>query len=104
MEQLRFLSPFTVIIYSLFNNIKIKNNFGITGETSFNYRLTEIGGLREKIIHSIPAGVTEFIYPVENQRDFDKIMEKYKDYDIMKGIKFHPASTIQQVLDLILEK
>ena len=97
-------TAFTVIIYSLFNNLKIKNNFGITGETSFNYRLTEIGGLREKIIHSIPAGVTEFIYPVENQRDFDKIMEKYKDYDIMKGIKFHPASTIQQVFDLILEK
>jgi ATP-dependent Lon protease len=97
-------TAFTVIIYSLFNNIKIKNNFGITGETSFNYCLTEIGGLREKIIHSIPAGVTEFIYPVENQRDFDKIMEKYKDYDIIKGIKFHPASTIQQVFDLIFEK
>jgi ATP-dependent Lon protease len=97
-------TAFTVIIYSLFNNIKIKNNFGITGETSFNYCLTEIGGLREKIIHSIPAGVTEFIYPVENQRDFDKIMEKYKDYDIMKGIKFHPASTIQQVFDLIFDK
>lgn len=97
-------TAFTVIIYSLFNNLKIKNTFGITGETSFNYCLTEIGGLREKIIHSIPAGVTEFIYPVENQRDFDKIMDKYKDYDIMKGIKFHPASTIQQVFDLILEK
>ena len=97
-------TAFTVIIYSLFNNIKIKNTFGITGETSFNYCLTEIGGLREKIIHSIPAGVTEFIYPVENQRDFVKIMDKYKNYDIMKGIKFHPASTIQQVFDLIFEK
>lgn len=97
-------TAFTVIIYSLFNNIKIKNHFGITGETSFNYCLTEIGGLREKIIHSIPAGVTEFIYPVENQRDFDKIMDKYKEYDIIKGIKFHPVSTIQEVFDLILDK
>jgi ATP-dependent Lon protease len=97
-------TAFTVIIYSLFNNIKIKNNFGITGETSFNYRLTEIGGLREKIIHSIPAGVTEFIYPVENQRDFVKIMEKYKDYDLIKGIKFHPVNTIHDVFELILEK
>ena len=97
-------TAFTVIIYSLFNNIKIKNNFGITGETSFNYCLTEIGGLREKIIHSIPAGVTEFIYPVENQRDFDKIMDKYKDYDIIKGIKFHPVNNIHEVFELILEK
>jgi len=97
-------TAFTVIIYSLFNNKKIKNMFGITGETSFNYCLTEIGGLREKIIHSIPAGVNEFIYPVENQRDFVKIMDKYKEYDIMKGIKFHPVNTIQEVFDLIFEK
>jgi ATP-dependent Lon protease len=93
-----------VIIYSLFNNIKIKNYFGITGETSFDYCLTEIGGLKEKIIHSIPAGVTEFIYPYENQRDFEKIMEKYKDNNILKGIQFHSTKTIQEVFDLILEK
>jgi ATP-dependent Lon protease len=97
-------TAFTVAIYSLFNNIKIKNHFGITGETSFDYCLTEIGGLREKIIHSIPAGITEFIYPQENQRDFAKIMEKYKDTELIKGIKFHSLSTIQEVLELILEK
>ena len=56
-------TAFTVLIYSLFNDIKIKYNFGITGETHFGYQLTEIGGLREKIIHSIKAGITEFIYP-----------------------------------------
>jgi ATP-dependent Lon protease len=97
-------TAFTVAIYSLFNNIKIKNYFGITGETSFNYELTEIGGLQEKIIHSIPAGIKEFIYPVENQSDFNKIMDKYKDNKILDGIKFHSISHIHEVLDLILEK
>ena len=97
-------TAFTILIYSLFNNIKIKNTFGITGETDFSYCLTEIGGLQEKIIHSIKAGITEFIYPKENQYDFDKIMEKYKDNDIVKGIKFHSVEYIEQVLDLILEK
>ena len=97
-------TAFTILIYSLFNNIKIKNTFGITGETDFSYCLTEIGGLQEKIIHSIKAGITEFIYPQENQYDFDKIMEKYKDKDIIKGIKFHSIQHIDEVLDLILEK
>ena len=97
-------TAFTVIIYSLFNNLKIKNYFGITGETSFDRKLTEIGGLREKIIHSIPAGITEFIYPKENQSDFEKIMTTYKDNDLIKGIKFHCIETIAEVLDLILEK
>jgi ATP-dependent Lon protease len=97
-------TAFTVLIYSLFNDIKIKNNFGITGETHFGYFLTEIGGLQEKIIHSIKAGITEFIFPKENQNDFDKIMEKYKDNKIIDGIKFHSVSHINEVLDLILEK
>jgi ATP-dependent Lon protease len=97
-------TAFTVLLYSLFNNLKIKNYFGITGETSFDYQLTEIGGLEHKIIHSIPSGVTEFIFPGENKRDFEKLMEKYKDKDIVKGIKFHCIQTIHQVFDLILEK
>ena len=97
-------TAFTVILYSLFNNIKIKNYFGITGETSFDHVLTEIGGLREKIIHSIPSGITEFIYPKENEYDFKKIMDVYKDSDIIKGIKFHCIEKIEDVLDLILEK
>jgi len=97
-------TAFTVLIYSLFNDIKIKNYFGITGETHFGYYLTEIGGLREKIIHSIKSGITEFIYPKENDKDFDKIMEKYKDNEIIKGIKFHSVSHISEVFDLILDK
>ncbi len=97
-------TAFTVLIYSLFNDIKIKNHFGITGETHFGYYLTEIGGLREKIIHSIKSGITEFIFPKENDKDFDKIMEKYKDKEIIKGIKFHSINHINEVFDLILEK
>jgi ATP-dependent Lon protease len=97
-------TAFTVLIYSLFNNIKIKNYFGITGETHFGLELTEIGGLQEKIIHSIKSGITEFIFPKENQKDFDKIMKKYKDNEIIKDIKFHPVSHINDVFDLILEK
>ncbi len=97
-------TAFTVLIYSLFNDVKIKNHFGITGETHFGYQLTEIGGLREKIIHSIKAGITEFIFPKENDKDFDKIMEKYKDTEIIKGIKFHSVNHINEVFDLILEK
>jgi ATP-dependent Lon protease len=96
-------TAFTVAIYSLLNERKIKNYFGITGETSFDYVLTQIGGLEEKIIHSIPAGITEFIFPRENQADFDKMLEKYKGNEILEGIKFHSIEKIEDVLDKILE-
>jgi len=97
-------TAFTILIYSLLNDIKIKNYFGITGETHFGHQLTEIGGLEYKLIHSIKSGVTEFIFPKENQRDFDKIMEKYKNNDIIKGVKFHCISDVSDALNLILEK
>jgi len=97
-------TAFTILIYSLFNDIKIKNTFGITGETSFDYILSEIGGLEYKIIHSIPSGVKEFIFPKENKRDFEKMMDKFKDKDIIKGVKFHCVETIDEVLELILDK
>jgi ATP-dependent Lon protease len=97
-------TAFTVLIYSLFNDRKIKNYFGITGETNFSYQLTEIGGLQEKIIHSIKSGITEFIYPKENQYDFDRIMDKYRGNPILNGIAFHSVEHIEEVLNLILEK
>jgi len=97
-------TAFTVLIYSLLNDIKIKNYFGITGETHFGLALTEIGGLQEKLIYSIKSGIKEFIFPKENQNDFDKIMEKYKDNKLIDGIKFHSIERVEDVLDLILEK
>jgi len=97
-------TAFTVLIYSLLNDIKIKNYFGITGETHFGLALTEIGGLQEKIINSIKSGIKEFIFPKENENDFDKIMEKYKDDKLIEGIKFHSMERVEDVLDLILEK
>jgi ATP-dependent Lon protease len=97
-------TAFTILIYSLLNDVKIKNYFGITGETHFGYSLTEIGGLEEKIIHSIKSGVKEFIFPKENETDFDKIMKKYKENDIIKGIKFHSIGHVEDAMNLILDK
>ena len=97
-------TAFTILIYSLLNDIKIKNYFGITGETHFGLALTEIGGLQEKLIYSIKSGIKEFIFPKENENDFNKIMEKYKNDKLIEGIKFHSIERVEDVLDLILEK
>ena len=66
--------------------------------------LTAIGGLNHKLIGSIKAGIKEFIYPKENQKDFDEFYEKYKNNELLHGIKFHCVSHIREVLEFILEK
>ena len=93
----------TSVIYSLFNNKKIKNNIAITGEISLDGNVTQIGGLDCKFLGSIKAGVTYFIYPEENQKDYQKFIDKYKDSDLIKNITFHKVKHISEVIDVIFE-
>lgn len=93
----------TTAIYSLLNEKKIKYNIAITGEICLNGNVTEIGGLDLKILGAIKAGVKEILFPVENTKDYNTFLEKYKDSDLLDGIKFHPVSNIIQVFDLVFE-
>jgi len=94
----------TCAIYSLLNDIPIKAEFGITGEIQMSGEVTAIGGLSNKILGSIKSSVKYFIYPKENQRDFDDFMKKYKDNDDLKNISFYPIENVNQALELLLDK
>ena len=93
----------TTCIYSILNNKKIKNDYAITGEINLQGKVTQIGGLDWKIIGGITAGVKHFIFPAENQIDFDKFYEKHKDDELLNGIKFNPVDNIHEVFDMIFE-
>ena len=94
----------TTLIYSLLNNLKIKQNFGITGEIDLNGNVCEIGGLDLKILGSVKSGCTSFLFPYKNKKDYEKLIDKYKDTSIFKDITFHPVDRIEQVFDIIFDK
>ena len=94
----------TVTMYSLLNDIKIKNTIAITGEIDLHGNVTAIGGLDLKIIGGIEAGVKEFLFPDANIDDFNKFKEKYGDKDIVNGIEFRPIGHIKEALEFALEK
>jgi ATP-dependent Lon protease len=94
----------TTAVYSILNNKKIKYNIAITGEICLNGNVTEIGGLDLKILGAIKAGVKEILFPVENMKDYNTFIEKYKDSPLLEGIQFHPVNTIRQVFDLVFEE
>lgn len=98
------LAAVTVVIYSLLNNIKIKNNFAVTGEMNMEGDIMEIGGLELKILGGIKSGIKEFIFPIDNKIDYENFIEKYKNNNLIKDIKFHIVTTIQEIFMLILEK
>jgi ATP-dependent Lon protease len=92
-------------MYSLLNGKKIHNDFAVTGEAAdLNGSSGEIGALKVKFISGIKAGVKNFIYPRENERDYREFMEKYAESDLVKGIRFYAIDNIQEAIDLIIEK
>jgi ATP-dependent Lon protease len=93
----------TTAIYSLFNDRKIKNDYAITGEISLDGTITQIGGLDLKFLGGIKAGVKHFIYPKENEKDYQKFIEKYKDNSILEGVDFVSVERIEEVFDVIFE-
>ena len=93
----------TMVLYSLFNDRKIKNDVAITGEICLQGRITAIGGLDLKILGGIRAGVKTFIYPEENKKDFDKFMEKYGEKKEIKDTSFISVSKIEEVIPLIFD-
>lgn len=92
----------TVALYSLLNNKKIKHNLAITGEMSLQGKVTIIGGLELKILGGIKAGIKHFLFPKQNEKDYNKIIEKYKDKDVIpEDITFKSVETIEEVLKLV---
>ena len=57
-----------------------------------------------KILGGITAGVKIFLFPKENQRDFDDFMKEWGEKDVVKGIEFHAIEAIQEALDFSLVK
>ena len=93
----------TCTLYSLLTNKKIKNTVAITGEINLQGCVTAIGGLDLKILGGLKGGVKQFIFPKENEKDYNTFVEKYKDKGILDGIEFHSVENIQQVLQLIFD-
>ena len=92
----------TTVLYSLFSNKTIKHDIAITGEMCLQGKVTAIGGLDLKILGGIRAGVKTFIFPKENDKDFNDFMEKYEKNDIVKDIEFIQVETIHEVLKLVI--
>ena len=94
----------TVVIYSLINTKKIKNNFAITGEINIQGEIKAIGSLDNKIRGGIKANVTDFIIPYDNKRDYDLFYINLKDKSILNNINIHMVKTIEEVFELIFVK
>ena len=78
---------------------KVKKAIAMPGEITLRGKVLPVGGIREKILAAKRAGIKEIILCSENKKDIDDIKKEY-----LKGLKFHYADHIKEVLETALLK
>lgn len=89
----------TTALASAFTGRKIRADVAMTGEITLRGRVLPIGGLKEKSLAAHRSGILNVIIPQANRKDLEDIPAL-----IRKKMTFYPVETIDQVLELALEK
>jgi ATP-dependent Lon protease len=84
---------------SLFSNTPVRADVAMTGEITLRGLVLPIGGLKEKSLAAMRAGVTTVIIPKLNEKDLVDVPEEAK-----QKLKFVPVETVDEVLEAALEK
>ena len=77
--------------------IPVKGSVAMTGEITLRGRVLPIGGLREKLLAAVRAGMTAVIIPEENRKDLEDVPEEIK-----KALELHFASNAMTVMEKAL--
>jgi ATP-dependent Lon protease len=86
-----------VALISRLSGIPVRREVAMTGEISLSGRLLPVGGLREKLLAALRAGLTEVVVPVLNREDIDSVPpEMQEQLVIVQG------SGIEEVLGKVL--
>ena len=83
---------------SLFSNRRVRADVAMTGEITLRGLVLPIGGLKEKSLAAMRAGISTVLFPKLNQKDLVDIPEEAK-----QKIKFIPVENVDEVLANALE-
>ena len=84
-------------LVSALSGRKIRRDVAMTGELTLTGRVLPIGGLKEKILGAIRAGIVEIIIPCDNEADLDDLRE-----DVRKSLTIHLVEDLDQVIEIAL--
>jgi ATP-dependent Lon protease len=84
---------------SLFIGRPVRKDIAMTGEITLRGDVLPVGGIKEKVIAAVRAGITDIILPQLNEKDVIEIPDNVKE-----GIKFHLVQGIEEALGIALEK
>jgi len=85
-------------IASAISKIPVRRDIAMTGEITLRGKVLPIGGLKEKLLAALRAGITEAIIPKENEKDLPEVPENIRGH-----MKIHLVENMDQVLKVAFE-
>ncbi len=86
-------------ILSLATGIPVRRDVAMTGEITLRGKVLPVGGVREKALAALRAGVKIVIIPEPCLRDVEEIPKELK-----RQLRFVPVRTMRDVLETALER
>ena len=75
----------------------VRRDIAMTGEITLRGRVLPIGGVKEKVLGALRAGISTIILPKENEADLEDVPEEAR-----AKLEFHFAETLEDVLKLAI--
>lgn len=86
-------------LISVMTGIPIRRDVAMTGEITLRGRVLEIGGLKEKLLAALRAGVKTVFIPKDNEKDLAEVPANVRDH-----LEIVPVSHVDQVIDRALTR
>jgi len=86
-------------IVSTLTGIPVRRDVAMTGEITLRGRVLPIGGLKEKLLAALHAGIKTVLIPKDNEKDLAEIPDNVK-----KGLNIVPVTTVDQVIERALTR
>ncbi|MDW7709910.1 MAG: endopeptidase La [Deferrisomatales bacterium] len=84
-------------LVSVMTGRPLDHTVGMTGEITLRGRVLPIGGVKEKCLAAMRAGLEHVILPERNRKDLEELPPKLK-----KALKFHLVQTLDEVVAVAL--
>ncbi len=84
-------------IVSVLTQIPVRKDIAMTGEVTLRGNASAIGGLKEKLLAALRAGVKTVLIPTENEKDLPEIPDNVKE-----ALQIIPVSHVSEVLKHVL--
>jgi ATP-dependent Lon protease len=86
-----------VALASALTNRPVRADIAMTGEISLRGLVMPVGGIKEKVLAAMHAGIKTVMLPARNRRDFEDIPEEAR-----KSLQFVWLETVDQALEIAL--